>query len=342
VASTARQTPRDDPDAAIVRALVEAEGGYVSGTDLGRRLGLSRPAVWGRLKRLREEGFEVEAKRNRGYRLMAEPSAAHPTLLRVCLDQAGSRVPVRYYPALDSTNTEAERLLGAGEAPPFAVAASCQTQGRGRLGRSWFSASADNLYLSVLFQPEAQPRRLQHFTLWAGILICRELRERVGDARLSIKWPNDVLCEGRKVAGMLTEARMDVDRIRSLIFGIGLNVNSNPASYPRDIRSGATSLYAITGREQPLNRLTAGIVRAVERAYRESVENAGPNSLLEAWKPLDALAGRAVAARSFQREIRGRARGIDEEGALRIERADGAIETVHAGDVTLSRREGGA
>lgn len=331
------EKPLDEDELIIVRALLSADGEFVSGSLLSEQLGVSRPAIHGKLEKLRGAGFEVEAVRNRGYRFVTLPDVIHPALLRCELEKVGSEMKTFYFPAIDSTNSEAERRIASGEPGPFAVVSSCQTKGRGRLGREWHSASAENLYLSVLFEPNIPPQQLQHFTLWAGIYICRALEAFAPKAALKIKWPNDLHCEGRKFAGMLTEAKMDADSIRSIVFGVGLNVNSNPNDYPEAIRQLATSLYAVSGDEIPINRAAAVVIHAVEQAYCSSIGNLDTSLLPDAWAPLNALEGKEVTALRNGEEITGVASGIDETGALILDMPDGSKSAVRAGDVTLKK-----
>jgi BirA family biotin operon repressor/biotin-[acetyl-CoA-carboxylase] ligase len=320
----------------IIKALIDASGDHVSGSLLAESLGISRPAIHGKLEKLRDQGFTIEAIRNRGYRISKLPEVLHPSLLRHELDQLGCELPVLYYPVIDSTNNEAERQLTHGRKGPFAVTSSCQTKGRGRLGRTWQSGSADNLYLSVLFEPNIPAQQLQHFTLWAGIHICRALKALTPKAPLKIKWPNDLHCEGRKFAGMLTEAKMDADGIRSIVFGVGINVNSNPTQFPAEIRTLATSLYAIHGEELPLNTVAAVTLKAITAAYDACIQGTSEESLPEAWAPLNALEGKSVTALRGNTEITGIAGGIDVTGALLIETPNG-VEAIRAGDVTLKK-----
>lgn len=328
----------DRDSVVILKALSEAGEAFVSGSLLAEELGVSRPAVHGKLEKLREEGFGIEAVRNRGYRILNRPEALHPALLRCALDRLGSRVGLLYFPAIDSTNSEAERRVASGEPSPFVIVAGSQTRGRGRLGRVWQSDSPDNLYLSVLFEPNIPPQQLQHFTLWAGIHICRELQNFVPQAPLKIKWPNDLHCEGRKFAGMLTEAKIDADGIRSVVFGLGLNINSHPDDLPKEIRRLATSLCAVHGDSLDLNELAAAVIRSVEEAYAVCLGGVEtPQALSEAWKPLDALAGQEVTAILKGSEITGIAAGIDESGALLLETPHGRTEAIRAGDVTLKK-----
>lgn len=327
-----------DKDAfAILSALLNAPEAFVSGSLLAESLGVSRPAIHGKLEKLREQGFEFEAVRNRGYRLTQQPDVLHPALLRYYSEQAETRIETLYFPVIDSTNSEAERQISYGQTSPFAIASSCQTKGRGRLGREWHSASAENLYLSVLFEPNIPPQQLQHFTLWAGIYICRALQRFVPKSKLQIKWPNDLHCQGRKFAGMLTEAKMDSDSMRSIVFGIGINVNSNPNKYPESLRQLATSLQAVQGEELPINQVAAQVLKAVQSAYQNCIQGDSSENLSEAWTPLSSLCGQAVTAIMGGQEIHGIASGIDASGALILKAADGTLQKVRAGDVTLKK-----
>lgn len=333
-------TPRlvDEDSVLILEAMLEAGEAFVSGSLLAKQLGVSRPAVHGKLEKLRQEGFRVEAVRNRGYRLANLPETLHPALLHCALDRLGGRMHLLYFQEIDSTNSEAERRIASGEFSPFAVISSCQTRGRGRLGRVWQSQSTENLYLSVVFEPKMPPQQLQHFTLWAGICICRALQRFVPHAPLKIKWPNDLHCEGRKFAGMLTEAKIDADSIRSIIFGLGLNINSNPNDFPPEIRKLATSLHAIGERPLPFNEVSAAVIRAIAKAYEICIRISDTGeTLTDAWAPLDALIGREVTAIINGSEITGLADGIDSSGSLLLQMPDGSKVAIRAGDVRLKK-----
>ena len=321
----------------IISALLDVPDTFVSGSLLAEQIGVSRPAIHGKLAKLRKQGFEIEAVRNKGYRLIKEPEVLHADLISYYMEKSGAPIEVLYFPVIDSTNSEAERQLSRRNDSPFAVASSCQTKGRGRLGRDWHSASAENLYLSVVFEPNIPPQALQHFTLWAGIHICRALQSLVPKTTLKIKWPNDLHCNGRKFAGMLTEAKLDADSLRSIIFGIGLNVNSNPAKYPNDIQKTATSLYAVDGEKLKLNQVAAKVITATQVAYDACILGSGSENLVDAWAPLNLLSGQSVTAIMNNDEISGIACGIDESGALQLLDEGGILHSVSAGDVTLKK-----
>ena len=331
------QVPCTEDEFVILKALLDAPDDFVSGSLLAKQLGVSRPAIHGKLEKLREKGFEFEAIRNKGYRLTQEPEVLHPALIRYYLEDAATELDVLYFPVIDSTNSEAERQITYARKSPFAIASSCQTKGRGRLGREWYSASADNLYLSVLFEPNIPPQQLQHFTLWTGIYICRALQSFTPKAKLQIKWPNDLHCDGRKFAGMLTEAKMDSDSMRSIIFGICINLNSNPSKFPKELRTIANSLYAIHGEEVPINKVAARVLQAINNAYEACIHNKTTETLPEAWTPLSSLNGKPVTALQGDQAISGIASGIDASGALLLTQPDGSTIPVRAGDVTLKK-----
>lgn len=321
----------------ILHNFLEAKDAFVSGSDLAAQLNVSRPAIKGKLEKLRSRGFEFEAVRNRGYRLTQTPEVLDPALLRCELKRLECKIETLYFPVIDSTNSEAERQHSRGRTGPFAVLSSCQTKGRGRLGRDWHSVSADNLYLSVCFSPKIPPQQLQHFTLWAGIHICRQLQTVVSSAALEVKWPNDLLCGGRKFAGMLTEARVDADRIQTIIFGIGLNVNSNPNDFPPVLRNIVTSLRAVQGEHFPINLVAAQVIQAINTSYHNCIHNPPTESLIDAWPAQDALQGKSVTAIVNGQEITGTACGIDESGALLLRSENNKVTAIRSGDVSLKK-----
>lgn len=161
------------PDFTILQALLEAgPDGVVSGADLARRLGVSRVAVWQHLEKIRDQGFVIESLHARGYRLASSPTFLHPALLDAHRRPGPGDARIHFYDTIGSTNDEAARLLAAGESAPLVVLSRRQDKGRGRLGRSWHSATEGNLYLSFAFRPDVEPAHMQTFTLWMGVNVC--------------------------------------------------------------------------------------------------------------------------------------------------------------------------
>lgn len=322
------------PDVQIVRRLLQAGDTFVSGNDMGTELALSRVSIWTHLEQLKKQGFGFEAIRRRGYRLTAVPEAINPILIQAH-SSVRSMPTLEFRDEVDSTNSEAERLLAAGVRTPLVVIARSQSQGRGRLGRNWSSPDQGNLYVSFAFQPRIPPARMQTFTLWMGVNVCETLRN-FGRFDPSVKWPNDILFEGRKLGGMLTEARIDADQIRDVVFGLGLNANIMPGDWPPELVGTATSMAEILGQRIDVNRLMAAILGRILRAYDRFIANEHAESFLDMWERFDLLRGKTVTLIQGDERITGTARGINAQGALQLE-TGGNLSSFLAGDVTLAK-----
>ena len=325
----------EDPSCYLLRTLLAARPDYVSGSVLADRLKMTRVAVWGRIDKLRSQGLEIEAACNRGYRMEAEPDHFNQHLLEAWLREKGVVCPISVFDSLDSTNSEAERQLAGGRKASFAVIASSQEKGRGRLGRKWHSPAAGNLYLSVAFRPEMPAMRLRLLTLWLGTRLCNHLRSLSG-IDLMVKWPNDLVVNGRKIGGMLTEASIDPERVRTLVFGLGLNVNAARNRFPKALKDTASSLKSEAGGSFRLHELTAGTIGVILKGYKECLDKLDSKILKKSWQPLDALAGKQVIAQSGKETVKGKASGIDESGALLIKLRNGRFRSHSSGDVTLN------
>jgi len=323
----------------ILTELLAAGDEFVSGNDLADKLGISRVSIWGHMEKMRSKGFEFDATRSKGYRLVKKPDTLNQELIQAYLPKPAATLRIEFHEELDSTNTEAERQLANGDADPFVVIARRQTAGRGRLGREWHSQDNGNLYATFAFRPEISPARLSTFTLWMGVnlAVCINAFCRL-DAK--VKWPNDLLINGKKAAGILTEARMDADQTRDLILGIGLNINGGADDFPEELSSIATSLRQAVGNPIDANRLTAALAGRVALAYKRFVENDHWNDLKTLWAELDALRDQSVSLIQGQARISGIARGIDANGALILEREDGSHFHARAGEVTLEKPTG--
>lgn len=320
----------------ILRELLAGESAPVSGTRIARQLGISRVAVWMQLQKLTKQGFVFEAARSRGYRLVKTPAQLHPGLVSAYLSGRPRPPQLVCLDAVDSTNSEAERQLAAGSPVPLVILARQQTEGRGRRGRTWHSPAAGNLYCTFVFRPRLEPARLQDFTLWMGLNIC-ELISNFCKIDPGLKWPNDLLFAGRKCGGMLTEARIDADQIRDLVFGLGLNLNGRAADLPRDLQRTATSLAEATGAPVDLNRFAAALIGRVLGAYDQFTEGGYRDKFAGLWKRYDVLRGRPVSVVQGTRTVAGTATGIDNEGSLIVRLNSGRAERFRAGEVTLGK-----
>jgi len=326
-----------DLDSSILLAFLEADGEPVSGDRLAKELGVSRVAIWSRLERLRASGYVFAASTRKGYALRSVPRHLDPALLDAHLRLLKVSPKVEFLAEVDSTNSEAERRLAVGQEAPFAVLARTQKAGRGRLGRKWHSAPSGNLYLSLAFRPFIPPDRLKPFTLWMGLALCAHVEKSLG-LKLGLKWPNDLQSpDGRKVAGMLTEARLDADSVRELVFGVGLNLTGAPKDFPADLRATAGSLEAALGSPLDLNREAAGVIAALFRAWEQFEEGTWSRSFRKLWSHHDVLAGKSVRVGLRGDPVAGVVDGIDDEGSLILRTGGGRRAVVSSGEVTLRK-----
>lgn len=322
----------------ILRELLAREPNWVSGSALASKLGLSRVAVWQHMEKLRAEGFAFEAQRSRGYRIAARPPTLHAALIETQLKVRPRGFSLVVLDTIDSTNDEAARQLAAGRSAPFAVLARRQTRGRGRFGRTWHSESRSNLYSSFAFRPRVEPERMQTFTLWMGVNVCA-LLENFAGVQPRIKWPNDIIFDHRKAGGMLTEARVDADQIRDLVFGLGLNVNSAASNWPDDLARRAVSLSQLTRSELDLNRLAAALIGRVLLAYQTFADGEHRKNFADLWNHYDLLRGQPVTLLEGGRRHHGVASGVDDEGGLLLRDSHGRVHRFRAGEVTVEKRE---
>jgi BirA family biotin operon repressor/biotin-[acetyl-CoA-carboxylase] ligase len=309
--------------------------GFVSGSRMAAELGVSRTAVWKQVRSLREEGYRIAAVPHRGYRLTGLPAEPLPRELAAGLATAWLGRHLVAYEAVDSTNRAAmqDPALPHGAV----VYAFRQTGGRGRLGRAW-ATPPGSLPFSVVLAPALPPQRAQLLTLAAAVGLVRGIEAAAG-AGLDIKWPNDVLWRGRKVAGILTEARSDADRMVRAVVGVGLNVDTPRGAFPPGVGARAAAVTEAAGRPVDVGDLLRAVLTALEGAF-DAVLDGDParlEGLLEAYRGRCVTLGREVTVTERAgAALRGTATGVDDLGALTVRTGDGRTVPVYAGDVTLS------
>jgi BirA family biotin operon repressor/biotin-[acetyl-CoA-carboxylase] ligase len=322
-------------DAKILSAL-RANPDGVSGAQLAEQLAISRAAVWSRIEELRRVGFEIEAGPHFGYRLVDEPDAllADDLLSRLGVTQVVGR-DIQVFEQTTSTNDVAEKLARDGVKEGVAVFAESQTKGRGRLGRAWMSPLRKGLWFSVLLRPDLPPQETTQLTILSATAIRRAIKTVTG-LSAEIKWPNDLLLRGRKVAGILTELSAELDRVRHVIVGIGVDVNQDAQGFPGELRKTATSLKIESGAEVSRPELAVEILRELDHDYARL----GPGKFSEVadeWEAACVTIGRNVTVHAGDRRFKGRAESLDDDGALLIRTEHGHLERVMGGDVILEK-----
>ena len=237
-----------------------------------------------------------------------------------------------YFSELDSTNLHARQLAENGAREGEIVIAEAQTQGRGRLGRRWQSPPFANLYLSLILRPKLAPVHAPQITLMAAVALAETVDCFIRQSS-TIKWPNDILVDGKKLAGILTEAACDSERLHYVILGIGVNLNYRLAAMPDEIRTRATSVAELTGKSVSRESFLRRLIHDLDRCYGE-LEESGFALLAPRWEAHFGLRGKRVRVELLGQIVTGRAIGIDKDGALLVEDEHGAIKRVIAGDVT--------
>jgi BirA family transcriptional regulator, biotin operon repressor / biotin---[acetyl-CoA-carboxylase] ligase len=238
---------------------------------------------------------------------------------------------VHYFPEIDSTNRFAFKRAQEGGEEGEIVIAESQTQGKGRMGRNWFSPPSLNLYLSVILRPMLPPASAPRLTLMAAVALAETVQSFIG-ARPSIKWPNDVLVGGKKLAGILTESSCETDRVHFVVVGVGVNLNLPAASIPEALRGRATSLLILTGKPIDRTVFARQLINDLDRCYGE-LEHKGFPSIARRWESFFDLRDRKVAVELADQRWSGIARGIDGDGALILEEDSGAFRKIIAGEV---------
>jgi BirA family biotin operon repressor/biotin-[acetyl-CoA-carboxylase] ligase len=323
-------------DTEILCALRTAASGGVSGADLSHRLGISRAAVWARIEELRRLGYEIEASPHAGYRLMSAPDLLHADDLKWRLEK-DHRIgrDIRVFEETTSTNDVIEKLARDGVREGAVVFAEAQTRGRGRLGRHWASPAKKGLWFSVLLRPELRPQAATQLTVVSAIALRNAIAQQTG-LKAEIKWPNDILVSGKKVAGILTELSAELDRIKYVLVGIGVDVNLDADDFPREIRGQASSLKIELGRPVARAELAAAILRELDREYGRVLQGEF-SAVAGDWERHCTTIGQRVAIRLGERRVCGRAESLGEDGALLLRTDHGHLERIVGGDVTLEK-----
>lgn len=322
-------------DAKILSAL-RANPDGMSGAQLAGQLSISRTAIWARIEELRQVGFDIEASPHFGYRLVGEPDAllADDLLARLGRVRAIGR-DIRVFEQTTSTNDVIEKLARDGVKEGVVVFAESQTKGRGRLGRKWMSPTRKGLWFSILLRPNLRPQETTQLTVASATALRRAIKT-VSGLSAEIKWPNDLLIGGKKVVGILTEMSAEVDRVRHIILGIGVDVNQDANEFPAELRSLATSLKIAAGEKISRAELATEILRELDLDYARICAGKFPQ-LADEWEAGCATIGKNVAVQMGSRLIRGRAEALDDDGALLVRTEHGHLERIIGGDVTIEK-----
>ena len=319
--------------AEILKMLKEADD-HISGQQLCEQFQVSRTAVWKVINQLKEEGYQVEAVRNKGYRIIESPDVLTREELAVQIGDATrwAGQEIVCFTETDSTNVRARKLGENGAAHGTLVVAEQQTAGRGRRGRGWESPAGSSIYMSLLLRPEFLPNKAPMLTIVMAYSVATALREQTGlDFR--IKWPNDIVLNGKKVVGILTEMSTEIEYINHVVIGVGINVNTE--AFPEEICATATSIRRESGKTWRRAELIAAILRQFEVQYERFVKEEDLAYLREAYDAILVNCTREVWILGEKDGYRAVALGIDDQGELLVRKEDGTVTSVYAGEVSV-------
>ncbi len=327
-------------DAQLLAAFRAADDGYMTGPELSHRLGVARATVGRHIEELRTLGFDIQHQPSLGYRLVASPDILFAEDIQYRLGKVVIGRQVLVYERTASTNDLVEKLALDGAAEGAVVFAESQVRGRGRMGRAWASPRGKGLWFSALLRPKLPMSSVGRLTIAASVAIARAIREQTGLAA-EIKWPNDVFIGGRKCAGILAELRTELDAIKFIVLGIGLDVNCEAGDFPPEVRGIATSLkmeLARQGREPMLRGdLAVALLRELDRTYSLTGDDSGFDDIRREWAQLSSTLGKRVALQIGPHQLEGFAQALDEDGSLLVRCDDGRIEHVISGDVMMEK-----
>lgn len=315
-----------------ILTLLRETDGYVSGQELCDRFGVSRTAVWKAIKQLKESGYEIEAISNKGYHLAGQTDVLTQAEIASRMTTSWIGKELYYKETTGSTNVDVKHLLEDGAGEGILVVGGEQTQGRGRRGRSWQSPPHTNIYMSLGLRPDYQPDLAPMVTLIQAMAVAKAVDD-VCELETQIKWPNDVVINGKKICGILTEMSAETGYIQYVVIGTGINVNIK--EFPEEIRETATSLCIEKGETILRAPIIAKTMEYFEDFYNRFLQTKDLSLLIDDYNALLVNRNREVKVLDPQNEFEGIARGIDKTGQLLVEKSDGTIEAVYAGEVSV-------
>lgn len=318
----------------ILSLLLANQGSFLSGSTMSQQLGISRAAVWKAIEALRDEGYVITSAPTRGYRLESAPDRIREGELSGYLTGCELGSQLLCLDVIDSTNTECKRQAMSGAPHGLIVLSEEQTGGRGRLGRSFQSPKGCGLYLSLLLRPQLPPQEVVDFTAWVAVAVCDGIESACG-VRPQIKWTNDIVLNGKKLCGILTELGLEseTNSLQYLVTGIGINVNHTPEDFDEEIRSIATSLSMELGRPVRRATLAVELIQALNRMYRGFPHN--KQAYLERYRADCLTIGKDVQLITPVSRQEAKALSIDEEFRLVVELPDGTQKALSAGEVSV-------
>jgi BirA family transcriptional regulator, biotin operon repressor / biotin---[acetyl-CoA-carboxylase] ligase len=323
-------------DEKILNVLRHSKESYVSGEDLCKLADISRAAIWKHVEKLRLEGYDIEAVPHLGYKLVAIPDSLIPSEIKWKLNTKVFGRNVISYRKVDSTNIVAYELARKGMKEGTVILADEQAKGKGRHGRHWSSPSKGGIYMSCILRPSIAPNEISRITLLAAVAVAQAIRD-LSSLEVTIKWPNDIMIDQKKLCGILTEMKAEQDSVDFVVLGIGINVNIPKTELPK----GGTSIkeeLRHRGGKVNLSRveLAKKVLERLEEYYN-LMKSEGFGPIIDTWKDLSEMIGSRVKVSLHGKTFEALAHDIDPDGALVVRIESGVLEKISSGDVIMVR-----
>lgn len=322
----------------ILKLLKDNKDSYISGQDISNELGVSRTAIWKHITKLKEMGYEINSISKKGYKLVESPDLLTYEEIKpyLCTKLIGRKI--LHFDTIASTNSKAKEIADFSENNGAVIISEEQTNGRGRLGRTWVSPKYKGLWMSIILKPELNPMEAAKLTQIGAAAVTKSLKELNIDAL--IKWPNDVVLNSKKVCGILTEMNAELTKINYVIMGIGINVNIEENDFPVELSDIASSLYIEHGKLINRQELTAKILNNFETLYFEFVNKGNIKESIDICRNFSALLNKEINVIKNHQVTPAVAKDLDAEGRLLVEYLDGNTEWLISGEVSIRGKKG--
>lgn len=317
----------------IINLLKESENTFVSGQKISESLGVSRAAIWKYINSIKEDGYEIESVSRKGYKLVSSPDVLTYEEIKNNLNTKYIGNNIIYFDSIDSTNNEAKKWAREGTKEGTVVIAEEQTMGRGRLGRNWTSPKYKGIWMSIILRPDIAPMKVSKITQIGAAAVTMAAEEMGIDT--FIKWPNDIIMNGKKVCGILTEMSGELTKVNYVIMGIGINVNIEKEEFPEEIQIVASSLKIEKGQYIKRKELVSKVLNNFENLYNEFINEGKIDKSIEICRKKSILIGKQVRIIEREKETKAKALDLSKDGKLIVQYGDGKVEEIISGEISV-------
>lgn len=316
---------------AEILAVLRESDGYVSGQDLCEKFGVSRTAIWKAVNQLKAAGYEIQAVQNRGYHIVSTPDVLSENELRSIRKTEWLGNKIYYEPVMGSTNTKGMQLAEEGAPHGTLIVTDRQENGRGRRGRKWETPAGSAIAMTFLLRPEINPNNASMLTLITAMAVAKGIEDETS-LQVGIKWPNDIVINGKKVCGILTEMSAQIDYVNHIVIGIGINVQED--SFPEELQDIATSLYMKSGKETNRAALIERICEYFEAYYDVFLKTEDLTAIVKQYDSYMVNRNQTVRVLDPNEPFEGKARGITARGELLVDTWE-SRRLVSSGEVSV-------